>query len=246
MENNKRYYWLKLKENFFEEDTINWLEEQENGKEYCLFYLKLCLKSLKTDGILIRNVGSILIPYDAKALSKITNTNEDTVRVAMELFKKIELIQILSNGEIYLTQLENMVGSETASTIRSRKSRENQKCCNATPMQQLCNVEKEIEIEIDKDIKKESKKKKFKKPTIEEIEQYCIERNNGINSEAFYDFYESKDWFVGKNKMKDWKACVRTWEKRNESKTIERKSYQQQKNEEFNKMLEEVLEVKNE
>ena len=62
---------------------------------------------------------------------------------------------------------------------------------------------------------KESKRKIFTKPTIEEIEQYCKERNNGINAEAFYDFYESKDWYVGKNKMKDWKACIRTWEQRN-------------------------------
>ena len=56
--------------------------------------------------------------------------------------------------------------------------------------------------------------RKFIKPTIDEIKEYCTERNNGINAEAFFDFYESKDWFVGKNKMKDWKACVRTWEKR--------------------------------
>lgn len=62
---------------------------------------------------------------------------------------------------------------------------------------------------------KENTKRKFTKPTIEEIQDYCNERNNGINAEAFYDFYESKDWYVGKNKMKDWKACVRTWEKRN-------------------------------
>lgn len=67
--------------------------------------------------------------------------------------------------------------------------------------------------------KKENiKRKSFVKPTIEEINQYCQERNNSINAEAFYDFYESKDWYVGKNKMKDWKACVRTWEKRNETK----------------------------
>ena len=63
--------------------------------------------------------------------------------------------------------------------------------------------------------KKENiKRKSFVKPTIEEIDQYCRERNNGINANAFYDFYESKDWYVGKNKMKDWKACVRTWEQR--------------------------------
>ena len=63
--------------------------------------------------------------------------------------------------------------------------------------------------------KEEPKRKIFTKPTVEEINQYCLERNNGINAEAFYDFYESKDWYVGKNKMKDWKACIRTWEQRN-------------------------------
>ena len=63
-------------------------------------------------------------------------------------------------------------------------------------------------------INNKEKRKIFIKPTIEEIQDYCLERNNGINAEAFYDFYESKDWYVGKNKMKDWKACVRTWERR--------------------------------
>lgn len=55
---------------------------------------------------------------------------------------------------------------------------------------------------------------KFVKPTIEEIQEYCLERKNGINANAFYDFYESKNWMIGKNKMKDFKACIRTWEQR--------------------------------
>ena len=62
--------------------------------------------------------------------------------------------------------------------------------------------------------RKEEKRKNFVKPTIEEIKEYCSERNNGINANAFYDFYESKNWYVGKNKMKDWRACIRTWEQR--------------------------------
>jgi len=53
-----------------------------------------------------------------------------------------------------------------------------------------------------------------KKPSIDEIKDYCLERNNDIDAEQFYDFYESKNWYVGKNKMKDWRACIRTWEKR--------------------------------
>tara|TARA_R100000655_G_scaffold101275_2_gene146277 strand:+ start:8653 stop:9249 length:597 start_codon:yes stop_codon:yes gene_type:complete len=58
-------------------------------------------------------------------------------------------------------------------------------------------------------------KGRFKKPTINDIKKYCLERKNQVDAETFFDFYESKNWKVGKNKMKDWKACVRTWEKRN-------------------------------
>lgn len=157
----KKYYWLKLKEGFFEEDTIAWLEEQENGVYYSNFYLKLCLKSLKTDGILIRNVGEILIPYDIKKLAEITRVKIDTAIVAMELFKKIGLVQILDNGEIYLTQLELMVGNETSKAEIMRKKREREKRIkegnNVTKSLPNCYTEKEIEKELDteKDTKTE-------------------------------------------------------------------------------------------
>ena len=59
-----------------------------------------------------------------------------------------------------------------------------------------------------------SKKRNFQPPTISEVSMYCDERNNGIDPEAFINFYESKGWMIGKNKMKDWKAAIRTWEKK--------------------------------
>ena len=58
--------------------------------------------------------------------------------------------------------------------------------------------------------------KKFKIPTVEEIKSYCIERNNNVDAERFYNYYQSKGWMIGKNKMKDWKAAIRTWERKNE------------------------------
>lgn len=64
--------------------------------------------------------------------------------------------------------------------------------------------------------KERKKKKAFVKPGIEEIEEYCKERGNSIDPIAFFDFYESKGWMVGKNKMTNWKACVGTWERREE------------------------------
>lgn len=54
--------------------------------------------------------------------------------------------------------------------------------------------------------------KRFIKPTVEEVRAYCVERKNGINADTFVSYYESKGWLVGKSPMKDWKACVRTWE----------------------------------
>lgn len=62
---------------------------------------------------------------------------------------------------------------------------------------------------------KENIKKKFQKPTAEEIQQYCLEKNYNVNAEYFIDYYESNGWKVGKNPMKDWKATVRTWNSRN-------------------------------
>ena len=66
----------------------------------------------------------------------------------------------------------------------------------------------------DSDLKKENiKRKVFTKPTAEEVKAYCAERKNNVDPDKFIDFYESKGWLIGKNPMKDWKACVRTWEK---------------------------------
>ena len=69
-------------------------------------------------------------------------------------------------------------------------------------------------------------KGRFKKPTLDEVKNYCILRKNNIDAEAFIDFYESKNWQIGKNKMKDWKACVRTWERRETKKPTMSKIHQ--------------------
>lgn len=170
MPDNKKYYWLKLKEDFFDDDAIQWIEEQPNGSTYALLYLKLCVKSLKGNGLLIRSVGDMLIPYDAKKIAELTRTDIDTVRIAMELFKKAKLVQILDNGEIYLTQLENMVGSESkwAKYKRNNTALENfQSNSKMIPKKLQTEIrerdrdletrdrELEIEKELEKDINKE-------------------------------------------------------------------------------------------
>lgn len=66
------------------------------------------------------------------------------------------------------------------------------------------------------------KRKRFIPPTLEEVKKYCIERNNSVDPQRFIDFYSSKGWMVGKNKMKDWKASVRTWERERKDQIDER------------------------
>lgn len=179
----KRYYWLKLKEDFFEEDTIEWLEEQPNGKEYCLFYLKLCLKSLKTEGLLVRNVGNMMIPYDPESLAKLTNSKADTVKVAMDLFQKIGLIQMLDSGEIYMNQLNEMVGTETEAARQKRLQRSKEDNV------QTLSGKRPPELEIEKEIKKEIKNTKSDKSDSASVfTKLCNEVVDYLNQKAKSNF----------------------------------------------------------
>lgn len=224
MSDNKRFYWLKLKEDFFDDETIRYIEEQENGIKYSNFYLKLCLKSLHTDGKLIRLVGEILIPYDVKSLSSLTGVDVDTVRCAMALFEKIGCVKMLDSGELYISQLSEMVGSETDKARAMRVIRAREKYGNdVTRMLPECYPEKDIEKELDTELEKEkeSKRKRFTPPSVDEVREYCNEINATISPDAFVDYYAAQGWIYGKSgkQMKDWKAAVRNWQRREKTTT---------------------------
>jgi predicted phage replisome organizer len=126
MSDAKRYYWLKLPETFFDavdDETISYIEDMDGGQAYVLFYLKLLCKALRTDGYLIRYVGTGCIPYDDAALAKLTRMPVDTVRCAVQVLTKVGLIQRLESGELFLTQIKEFTGSETDKAAIMRKSR---------------------------------------------------------------------------------------------------------------------------
>ncbi|EHQ41513.1 Uncharacterised protein [Myroides odoratus] len=87
-----------------------------------------------------------------------------------------------------------------------------------------------VELEAEESFqKKVARKTRFSKPTVEEIHEYCFERNNGIDAQRFFDHYESNGWMVGKTKMKDWKAAVRTWERNSNNKNQNQNGQQQER-----------------
>ena len=214
---DKKYYWLKLKRDFFKRHDVRIIEELPNGKEYLLFYLKLLVESIDHEGELR---FSDTIPYNEQMLSVITNTNIDVVRSAMKLFVELKMIDVLEDSTIYLAEVSKMIGSaaDNDNANRQRRFRERQKQL-ALPERYdgVTNNNESKSIELEKEIDKEKEvikpQKRFVKPTIEDVQAYCKERNKGVDAQRWYDYYSSNGWKVGKNPMKDWKAAVRTWER---------------------------------
>ena len=138
---SKKFYWLKLKNDFFNREEIKLVEAMPNGKEYIIFYLKLLLKSIESDGkLLFRHT----LPYSLEMLATITSTNVDTVKIAIEIFLKLSMMEKLDDGTIFMIETQNMVGCETKWAGYKRESRQK--------IGQSPNKSKNCQLEIERDI----------------------------------------------------------------------------------------------
>lgn len=117
---NHKFYYLKLKEDFFERDDIKILENGEDGPEYVLLYIKLCLRSLKGDGALVVNE---ICPMDVKMLASICDTSEAFMGKALELFQKLGLIIVNEDNVFYLPDISWMTGLSSTEGERKAKAR---------------------------------------------------------------------------------------------------------------------------
>ena len=159
MGENGKFYWLKLKRDFFKRHDIRVIESMPNGKDYVLFYLKLLLESVDHEGSLR---FSETIPYNEDMLAVITNTNVDIVRSAMKLFVELGMMEILDEGTIYMNEVDRMIGSaaNNDNANRQRRFRERQKTTALLPSYEGVtknNESKSIEIEKELEIEKETK-----------------------------------------------------------------------------------------
>lgn len=222
----KKFYWLKLKRDFFKRHDIRIVEEMPNGKDYILFYLKMLLESVDHDGALR---FSETIPYNEQMLSVITNTNVDIVRAAMEVFKQLNMIEICDDATIYMREVEKLIGSETAAAERKRRSRAalTAKCDIVTTTSQNSHIE--IEKEKEKEIEKESEKEKRKeKPARHQYGEY----NNVLLSDDDLTKLQSEfptDWKTRIERLSSYKkstgkvykddlATIRNWARRDREK----------------------------
>ena len=240
MSENKRYYWIKLKESFMTSDAVDFLMSQPDGANYVVLYQMLCLKTINTGGRLERHIGEVIIPYDEAKIQRDTKYfTIDTVRVALTLYKSLGLIYVDNDGALCLTDHENLVGSETTWAIQKRNQRvkslpepQGGQCPPNSPPDVLGTVHPDIDIrdrdkekEIDKETEKENshknggagekkKQKEFIPPTLEEIADYCQERHSPVDPKQFYEYFTVGEWKDSEGKqVKNWKQKLLTWEK---------------------------------
>lgn len=232
---SKKFYWLKLKKDFFKRHDIMIIESLPNGNLICYFYLKLMLESIDHEGELRFSENK---PYTSEMLSSVFKMDVEIVKLALKTLEEFELIKVTEDGTIIVEKLSSMVGYESEWARKKAAWREQKedtertnednvlKCPRNVPTKKD-NVRQEIEIEkeIEKEIEgkrniKEKTPSRFIPPTLEEVKAYCEERNNNVDPEKWFDHYSSNGWKVGRNPMKDWKSSVRYWERETKPRKI--------------------------
>jgi len=203
----KKYYWLKLKNDFFKRHDMRIIESMPNGKDYVLFYLKLLVESVSHEGDLR---FSDTVPYNEGMLATITNTNIDVVRTAIKVFTDLELMEILDDGTIYMNEVSKMVGEETEWAKKKRIYRENKKMLELKEGQEKTlsdkSLEKELEKEIYKDIKENGSKDDSSKVKTFEPESDIYRLTKLLSEKMIANDENAKVPVLESDKF--WKWCV--------------------------------------
>lgn len=163
MADSKKYYYLKLKDNFFDGDAMILLESMEDGYMYSNILLKLYLRSLKNKGKLMFNDR---IPYNSTMIAKITRHSVGVVEKALKVFCELGIVEILDNGAIYMLDIQNFIGESSTEADRIRAYRKRIDTEKTKLLNDSTNVQDEvykctpkIEIEIDREIEIEKEEK---------------------------------------------------------------------------------------
>lgn len=205
---DKKYYWIKLKTNFFDLPTIDWIMSQNNGCEYIVLYQMLCLKTANTDGKLVSQIGEMLIPYDIEKIARDTKYfSNDTIRVALELFKSLGLIYVSDDNTMTISNYYEMVGSETSSAKAMREWRKKKQLQIPSQCESQCdnNVtqeyrdkrldirDKSIEYR-DKSVNKEKEEKEKRETYVSILDSYT---SNETLKSSLNDFIEMRKKMKG-------------------------------------------------
>lgn len=161
MADNKKYYYMRLKENFFDTNEMKVLEAMQDGYKYSNILLKLYLMSLQSNGKLMLNER---IPYNSQMIATITRHSVGDVEKALVLFKDLGLIEVLDSGAIYMLDIQKYIGKSSTEADRQREYQRKITCskenCKESSKESTPKIEIELEKDIDIDKETDTKKKK--------------------------------------------------------------------------------------
>lgn len=146
--------------------------------------------------------------------------NSNQTITCLKLAERLD--KSMTNSPKMRAWLDNKGGKKLSESVMT--SDDSVKTCAELEENRIDNKRKEKNI-LDLSDKNKPKSKNFVKPTVEEVKQYCDERKNNIDAESFIDHYEANGWMRGKTKVKDWRACVRTWERNNKNKPAQQSGF---------------------
>ena len=191
MSDNRKYYYLKLKENYFDDDSIVLLESMQDGVLYSNILLKLYLKSLKHGGRLQLDED---IPYTAQMIATITRQQIGTVERALQIFLKLGLVEVLDSGTFYMSNIELLIGQSSTEAERKRAARLQNKALSAprTNGGHLSDIRPpEIEIELEKEIEIKREIEKVRPETGHPSHTYGHYQNVFLTDEELADLQAS-------------------------------------------------------
>ena len=191
MSDNRKYYYLKLKENYFDDDSIVLLESMQDGVLYSNILLKLYLKSLKHGGRLQLDED---IPYTAQMIATITRQQIGTVERALQIFLKLGLVEVLDSGTFYMSNIELLIGQSSTEAERKRAARLQNKALSAprTKVGHLSDIRPpEIEIELEKEIEIKREIEKVRPETGHPSHTYGHYQNVFLTDEELADLQAS-------------------------------------------------------
>lgn len=181
MKGNKKFYWIKLRTDFFNQDTIDFLLSQKNGSEYVVLYQMLILQTANNNGELATRIGEIIKPFTIEKIARDTKHFDfDTVAVALELYKSLGLIYVEEDGILKIDNMTSMVGSESASkeAVKKRIYRAKQKELELKGQTKGQVGDKMSDRDRDKRLEIEIRDKSIDIDTIKEIVDYLNLRTN--------------------------------------------------------------------
>ena len=173
MADNKKFYWIKLKTDFFSQETIDFLMSQPNGCQYVVLYQMLCLKTANNGGTLATNIGEMIVPYDVNKIVRDTKYFDfDTVTIALGLFKQLGLIYESNENLLKISNFDNMVGFESQWAEKKRAYREKKR--------QLTEKVEDNKKDIQKDIKEDNVRQEYRVKSLEFREKSIENREQSI------------------------------------------------------------------